>query len=172
MATSNMIKSGLLIALTLFSALSAASSRKISSRNIHISGNVVAKPCTFDKTIDTVLLPTVMVDSVSEYITPFTISMVCPGITTVKVVPSGTPSEYGVDSFVNTGTAGNLHFNLYDDKANNTPIASDGSARFPVTIVNDAGSILFRISPRQTSNERPVTAGTMATAVNFRFDYD
>lgn len=145
-----------------------------SSTIITITGTVVSKTCTFDDATQLVELDEIntreFTDAGVKKRTEFPVSISCGrGVTSVSIVPKGTPDLLDPTAFANTGQSTGVALRLLD--ASDNVLLPDGTSQVLVMPTEGKGRYSFRGGYVATA-PGAVTAGDFVSVATLYFNYD
>lgn len=164
------IAAGVLLSMALQPDASAADPTTI----ITITGTVVSRTCTFDEATQSVPLEEIntreFTDTGVKKSTTFPVAISCgSGVTSVSIVPDGTPDSQDPTTFANTGQSTGVALRLLDASGN--VLLPDGTSKVSVTPVAGKGSYSFRAGYVATA-PGAVTGGDFVSVATLSFNYD
>ncbi|TLV05904.1 fimbrial protein [Klebsiella indica] len=166
----SVMTAGLLVSLISQTDAVAADPTQI----VAFTGMVVNKTCTFDDVTSTVVLDDIgtreFTDTAVKKLKDVPVSITCgAGVTSVKIVPSGTPDEQNDTLFSNTGDSTGVALRLQD--LSGTTMLPSGSTNVSVIPSSGKGSYTFRVGYVATA-PGTVTGGRFLSQVTLNFNYN
>lgn len=140
---------------------------------ITITGTVINKTCSFNDVSQTVTLDDIYITDFSDTSIKggknVSVGISCgDGVSSVKIVPTGTADTNDNTAFSNTGTASNVALRFQDSAG--TTLFPDGSSS--VTVTPSEGEAVYTFKAGYVATGGKVTAGSFISQVNMSFDYE
>ncbi|MBJ9260676.1 type 1 fimbrial protein [Citrobacter amalonaticus] len=165
------LATGLALSLIL---LTRADADVSSPQTVTITGTVVSNTCSFDDVAPTVVLDDIgtseFTNATVRKLKDVSVNITCgAGVTSVKIVPTGT--EDGIDNtlFKNTGTSTGVGLRLQG--SDGTIMLPSGSSEVSVTPISGKGNYTFKAGYVATT-PNTVTSGQFLSQVTLNFNYN